>query len=280
MSTLKTEKSYKFHNYIIAYYVRVNYEKKTKVFVPLALKNWIKKYSERIIPSKLLSLKEDLEFTSLLISEFGPFMKFKLLFTATDYTNNKAAAFHDVCDRIPGTLTIIKSNYGNIFGGYAEKPWMSRGHEVLVELQLKGKKHPKACRSSISDEDAFVFLIRSACKRENEEAPMIFDIDKPRLWYHYEAGPCWGNDLGPDLVLADDCTKSVDEQTRKAMHELINYQGDDADSDLPLRVNIAWAPDSDSGTPINLCGGNLAYDREGLFGFQVMEYQVFSVNCD
>ena len=179
MSTLKTEKSYKFHNYIIAYYVRVNYEKKTKVFVPLALKNWIKKYSERIIPSKLLSLKEDLEFTSLLISKLSSAsITFKLIFTATDHKYDKAAAFHDLCDRIPNTLTIIKSNYGNIFGGYAEKPWMSLEHEAFVKSI---GKDVKACRSSTMDNSAFVFLIRSHSPNINYEAPMIFSLKEPCL---------------------------------------------------------------------------------------------------
>ncbi len=33
--------------------------------------------------------------------------------------------FHDKCDGIPNTLTIIKSTKGNIFGGFTEQAWNS-----------------------------------------------------------------------------------------------------------------------------------------------------------
>ena len=39
----------------------------------------------------------------------------------------KATDFHDNCDGIANTVTVIKSENGNIFGGYTEKEWHSRG---------------------------------------------------------------------------------------------------------------------------------------------------------
>ena len=45
---------------------------------------------------------------------------------------------------------------------------------------------------------------------------------------------------------------------------------------------MAWAQDSDARPEINLCGGTLVHDfgdkGQGLFVFQVMEYQVFAIH--
>ncbi len=35
----------------------------------------------------------------------------------------EASQFHAKCDDKPNTLVIIKSEYGNVFGGSTEKPW-------------------------------------------------------------------------------------------------------------------------------------------------------------
>ena len=37
-----------------------------------------------------------------------------------------SAHFHEKCDGVPATLTIIKTTNGNIFGGYTDKPWNSK----------------------------------------------------------------------------------------------------------------------------------------------------------
>ncbi len=39
--------------------------------------------------------------------------------------------FHRKCDGIVNTLTIIKSEHGNIFGGFTEKAWGSTSEYVL-----------------------------------------------------------------------------------------------------------------------------------------------------
>jgi len=35
----------------------------------------------------------------------------------------RAKDFHEKCDGIPNTLTIVKSTSGNVFGGFTERPW-------------------------------------------------------------------------------------------------------------------------------------------------------------
>ena len=42
----------------------------------------------------------------------------------------KASDFHSHCDRIANTLTVIKAKSGNIFGGFTEQEWNSRGEFV------------------------------------------------------------------------------------------------------------------------------------------------------
>ena len=39
----------------------------------------------------------------------------------------KASDFHSHCDGIENTLAIIKATSGNIFGGFSEQKWHSRG---------------------------------------------------------------------------------------------------------------------------------------------------------
>ena len=34
-----------------------------------------------------------------------------------------AQAFHQKCDNVGPTITVVKSEFGEIFGGYTSKPW-------------------------------------------------------------------------------------------------------------------------------------------------------------
>ena len=47
---------------------------------------------------------------------------YKLLYRATKDGNN-ASSFHNKCDNISGTLTVLKTSKGMRFGGYTEKTW-------------------------------------------------------------------------------------------------------------------------------------------------------------
>ena len=52
------------------------------------------------------------------------FKKSKLLFRASDHSY-LASQFHKLCDGKGPTVTIIKNNFGNVFGGYTNIPWSS-----------------------------------------------------------------------------------------------------------------------------------------------------------
>ena len=268
MSTLRTEKCHKHSNYVISYYVRKNYEQKNKKNVPMALKDLINSFSNKVIPSKLITIKEDLEFTSRLLSQIediNRFTKFKLIFTATEH-GCKAKTFHNVCDRVRNTITIIKSNWGNVFGGYAEEAWMSEDAQTTME---ETGKDVKVAKYLVHDKAAFLFLIRSNEKTINNRAPLIFPLSDCYFWDHYDAGPSWGRDgKSANLLICDDCDNVPSEDT--------------------FMANEALQQQSDFG-PINSCGGKIRYsevydDCDGFvkqeditYGFQVLEYQVFEI---
>ena len=47
----------------------------------------------------------------------------------------KSAAFHKNCDNKGATLTIVKSEYGKIFGAFTYIPWEISGGSLLGEYK-------------------------------------------------------------------------------------------------------------------------------------------------
>ena len=60
------------------------------------------------------------------LCEFPKKTKFQLLYRASEDGFN-SANFHDKCDGIKNTLTIVKSRNCSIFGGYTGAAWKSNG---------------------------------------------------------------------------------------------------------------------------------------------------------
>eukprot|EP01084_Bolivina_argentea_P140209 246568_1 len=142
---------------IISYYIRNEYENKfERINVPIPLKYLITSFAKHTIGSKLLTLKEDMDFVQSLLAKISNIKRFNLLFRATEH-GFKAKDFHNKCDNDGQTITIIKSNFGNIFGGYTTVPWTSK----------------EGCHKDI---DAFLFLIHSSNDLEQKECPLIFEI--------------------------------------------------------------------------------------------------------
>ena len=76
--------------------------------------------------------------------------------------------FHELCDRFPQTLTVIKTTKGKTFGGYTEQTWKD-------ESQKLGKLK--------KDEKAFLFSL------DNKK---IYNIrEQPAIWCHASYGPCF-----------------------------------------------------------------------------------------
>jgi hypothetical protein len=72
----------------------------------------------------LIVLDKQKQFMSL--CEFTSCQKWNLLYRATQ-DGFEATHFHSKCDNKPNTLVIIKSENGNVFGGYTEQSWEHSG---------------------------------------------------------------------------------------------------------------------------------------------------------
>ena len=105
------------------------------------IKNWKNEYNSELeemqmikinnislnkIDSKIINRKEELEFLENRLKNDEILRKkniiYKLLYRATEDGSN-IKTFHNKCDNIKGTLTIIKTTKGMRFGGYTEQIW-------------------------------------------------------------------------------------------------------------------------------------------------------------
>ena len=172
------------------HFVRNQYESKQKRNVPAALNYLILSFSQRVIGCKMLSLQQDLHFYELLHKTWktkNGIKNFHLLYTASEneYT---AKSFHKQCDNKHNTITIIRSSYGNLFGGYCSIPWSSSNQYVR-------------------DNNSFLFLIQS---KDTSKNPPIFKLsnpDSPAIYHDENLGPTFG--AGYDIVIRDKCNKKL-----------------------------------------------------------------------
>ena len=105
------------------------------------IKNWKNEYNSELeeiqmikinnislnkIDSKIINKKEELEFLENRLKNDEILRKkniiYKLLYRASEDGSN-IKTFHNKCDNIKGTLTIIKTTKGMRFGGYTERMW-------------------------------------------------------------------------------------------------------------------------------------------------------------
>ncbi len=86
----------------------------------------------------------------------------------------KSTDFHSHCDGTANTLTVIKAKSGNIFGGFTEQKWHSKGDDV-------------------TDPNAFVFSLIN--KEDNTFKALCSKGDeKYAIYCHSNFGPCFGGD--------------------------------------------------------------------------------------
>ena len=204
-------------------FIRTNYEKKHKQNVPMALKYLTLQFSNRIIGCKLLTIKQDLDFFKLLSTKLPPIRRFNHLFRASDHKYS-AAKFHEHCDNKPGTIVIIKSNWGNIFGGYTSKSWSSDKWKY------------------VSDKNAFLFLIESNNESIQIKCPLLLELGTNQEDFAINCnpnrGPTFG--IGADICIRDSCNKPMGEGQD---HSSDNYTSQHS-YDTPI---------------VHICGGNGPY---------------------
>eukprot|EP01084_Bolivina_argentea_P103945 186166_1 len=225
---------------VVWYFVRREYEHKfDQIDIPMALKYLIRNFSNPIIGSKLITIKEDLYFIELLLTKLSNIYKFNLLYRASEneYLANK---FHELCDGKGSNICIVKSNFGNIFGGYTSIGWESDNEY---------------------DDKAFLFLIRSSEEAQQKQCPIVYDINDINginaVIYGENYGPTFG--IGHDLYISDKCEEYP--QNKCWLNDNYVYEE-------------SYEYPSDH-KPI--CGGNLKDAEIELYFFQVLEYEVFQL---
>jgi hypothetical protein len=63
-------------------------------------------------------------------------VKFSLLYRASEF-NFSAAEFHKVCDNIPNTLTIVRTEFDKVIGGYTPLAWNSSKKHWAADKSLQ-----------------------------------------------------------------------------------------------------------------------------------------------
>ena len=238
-------KKYKPLELVVFHYIRMQYEKKFDgIYVPLALKYLIIKYSKRIIGCDLLTFKEDLDLFTLLSKQLTvQNKKCKVLYKASDH-NFLASKFHEFCDGKGSTLTIIQSEYGNIFGGYRSNQWEYYKFRNMFDDDIRN-----------SFEISFLFLIRS--NEPHQRCPVIFPSKDNKVYHQMGShvfGPFFG---GHDIFINDKCNEEYS-STCKSTYDI----GD---------INLCGKPEG-----VVNCGP-VYCDNERIHYFRISDYYVIQL---
>jgi hypothetical protein len=212
--------------------------------MPRDIQNEIEKFCKKIISSNMITMTEDIEFVELLLQsklELFEQKQFKLLYRGSE-NEFSAKRFHELCDNHGPTICLIKSNFGNIFGGYTSIKWAANSYNMYQYQKISHK-----------DIDAFLFLIRDQSNNNKKaQGPEIFECIKDDSVYHLKSnGPSFGF---ADIRISDECN-NITSHTRSNSY---NHHGIKA----PI---CGQSADSD---PSNKT-------RPGFF--YVLDYEVFEI---
>lgn len=94
-----------------------------------------------------------------------------------------AAAFHQKCDSIPNTLTLVRTQFGKTIAGFTQYPW-----NVVNNTYL-------------DDAGKHAFLLSLDLKQK-----MVPISGNYLIYRHKSYGPTFGS--GSDLCIADECHKN------------------------------------------------------------------------
>ena len=176
--------------FVVSHFIRINIESKyPEINIPTEIKKLIEEFAQKSIGCSLLTDEEEFAFIELLSSTKLPNIKkkeFKLLYKASD-NEYSASIFHKLCDNQGATLTIIESEYGNIFGGYTSVSWSSGMGDY------------------VADRNAFLFTIRIP----TSDNPTIINPkynEGGTVVHNKKFGPVFGS--GHDIKISDKCNNS------------------------------------------------------------------------
>ena len=138
--------------------------------------------SKDSINSKIVNFS-DINFLQKRIMQINPKIKevyFSLVYRATE-DGDKAANFHQKCDKIGPNIVLIKTRKGCIFGGFTFRNWEHLARDMDVNRPNLG--------SASRDTNAFGFNVNKQ-KIYNNEKPNEFAI-----WCNKNFGPTFKNNL-------------------------------------------------------------------------------------
>ena len=229
---------------IVWNYIRNHFENQDqRKNVPTALKYLIRNFLRKIFNSSILSFHQDVDLCKSLLTKSiltnSMHQKVKLLFRASEH-DFEAKAFHDHCDGHPNTITVIKSNFGNIFGGYTNIPW---GSSRILEVDKY---------------ESFLFLLHS--HNEIWKTPKLWEFRqdqavKMEIRSFSEEGPTFG--WGPDIRIQDKANEM----------KSVRVYGSYYNSCYPYSYLNATEGEV-------MCGGSLSRNTGR---FLVTEYEVFEI---
>ena len=225
---------------IVFYFIRKNFEVVEQRLVPSELKYIIQQFAMNLIESEIISMQQQSKFIDLLRNNIKDIddKKFILLYRASQ-NEYSASKFHELCDNYTPTLTIIKTNYGAICGGYTTKKWNCIGSKYR------------------SDKNAFLFRfdhkkgINSKIYNRLHAGNRGFNR-KRAIYCKRDLGPTFGE--GHDLTI---CNKSN------------QWHGD-----KNRRWNCWTYPKATYNHKNDICGGSKT-DSVGAMLFATIEYEVF-----
>ena len=139
--------------------------------------------------------------------------------------------FHEKCDGIPNTLTIIKSTKGNIFGGFTEQAWNSYDEFV-------------------ADPNAFIFSLIN--KEYKPFKAKCTDNGRRAIFSHRKYGPTFGSS-GLEVWLFDRTTLVFDITVSKKPHTFFGnaYKHPDFKKDT-VRANSILAGEEKYFKPLEI----------------------------
>lgn len=105
--------------------------------------------------------------------------KLELKFRASEH-GFKSQAFHQKCDGILNTLTVVKTEFGKTIAGFTHYPWN------------------KVVNNSVNDVGKKAFLLSLDLKQK-----MVAVSSNCLIYCHSEYGPTFG--AGRDLKIGDQC---------------------------------------------------------------------------
>ncbi len=244
---------------LTSYFIRIQYEQlNNKHSIPIVLKNIIILYIQKILNSKILTLKQDLQFFNLLSTKISNILKIKLLFRASEH-NFSIKKFHESCDGHSNTITIIKNNFDHIFGAYTEAIYDP--YEISTQRWTDiGVGH----RGYIEDINAFLFLIQTTDL--NVKCPVLFEIRNSELanyavYYDTHSGPAFGH--GPAIKIYKLNSIGLHHQYNGICENNCNQFFNHSTYLIELYLK--------------LCGGNNKSHNRYTYFWKTTEYEVFEI---